>query len=65
MDDQTNFPKLLPHRAFAERHGVFTRTIDRWSEDGVLPEPVRIQKRKYWPANVTPRRDGGDDTTTV
>ena len=62
MDDQINPPKLLTHRAYAERCGVCTRTIDRWSEDGVLPEPVRIQKRKYWPADVTPR-DGAPATT--
>jgi DNA-binding transcriptional MerR regulator len=57
MSDPTT-SQLETHRQFAERHGVSTRTVDRWSEDGILPEPVRIRGRKYWPSTVEPQRDG-------
>src|SRR5262249_61326050 len=49
--------ELETHRAFAERHGVSTRTIDRWTRDGLLPKPIRINKRKYWNPSTQPRRD--------
>ena len=49
--------QLETHRAFAERHGVSTRTIDRWTRDGLLPKPVRINKRKYWNPSTQPRHD--------
>ena len=63
MPDPTKDPPtahLETHRRIAERFDVSTRTIDRWSEDGVLPEPVRIRGHKYWPSDVKPRRDGGE-----
>ena len=31
------------HRRFAERRGVSTKTLDRWVEAGILPEPERIR----------------------
>ena len=49
--------QLESHRAFAERLGVSTRTIDRWIRDGLLPRPIRINKRKYWNPSTTPRHD--------
>lgn len=49
--------RLESHRAFAERHGVSPRTIDRWTRAGLLPKPVRINKRKYWNPSTQPRRD--------
>jgi hypothetical protein len=60
MPDPTKSPtpQLETHRKIAERYNVSTRTIDRWSENGILPEPVRIRGRKYWPGDVQPRRDG-------
>jgi hypothetical protein len=63
MSDPTKAPspQLETHRAIAQRFNVSTRTIDRWSEDGILPEPIRIKTRKYWPIDVEPRRDGGAD----
>jgi DNA-binding transcriptional MerR regulator len=30
------------------RYGVTSRTIDRWLETGVLPQPMRINKVRYW-----------------
>jgi hypothetical protein len=51
-------------RKYAERHDVSTRTLDRWVEDGVLPEPKRIRNRKYMDPNTEPRRDNAGETAT-
>jgi predicted site-specific integrase-resolvase len=58
MAENTTAQVREPHRRFAERHGVSTRTVDRWVKAGRLPEPERINNRKYWPSDVEPRRDG-------
>jgi hypothetical protein len=50
--------QLEPHSKKAARHGVCTRTLDRWVKNGILPAPVRINGRKYWPTDIAPRRDG-------
>jgi predicted site-specific integrase-resolvase len=55
---KTSTAKREPHRRLAERLGVSTRTLDRWTEAGRLPEPIRVNKRKYWPTDTEPRRDG-------
>ena len=52
------------HRRFAERRGVSTKTLDRWVEAGILPEPERIRKRKYWDPNTEPRHDDGETNNT-
>jgi predicted site-specific integrase-resolvase len=51
------------HRRYAERQGVSTRTLDRWVVAGILPEPERIRKRKYWDPNTEPRRDDNETIT--
>jgi hypothetical protein len=33
----------------ADRHGVSIRTIDRWIEAGIVPQPLRVQRLKFWP----------------
>jgi DNA-binding transcriptional MerR regulator len=33
----------------AEIFGVTRRTIMRWREAGLLPEPIRMQRRLFWP----------------
>jgi predicted DNA-binding transcriptional regulator AlpA len=40
--------RKLQTRALCERYGVASRTIDRWTETGVLPQPMRINKIRYW-----------------
>jgi predicted DNA-binding transcriptional regulator AlpA len=40
--------KKLPMRALCERFGVSSKTIDRWTETGVLPKPLRINRYRYW-----------------
>jgi len=48
---------LVTARKIAEANSVSVRTIERWTEDGILPPPVRINGRKFWPADTTPKRD--------
>jgi DNA-binding transcriptional MerR regulator len=38
----------LPTRALCERYGVSSKTIDRWLETGVIPQPLRINRYRYW-----------------
>jgi hypothetical protein len=52
---ETDRVVLIPHRKFAEQHGVCGRTLDRWTEIGLLPEPRRINQRKYWPVGTSPK----------
>jgi DNA-binding transcriptional MerR regulator len=40
--------RKLTSRALQQRYGVVDRTIDRWTEAGILPEPMRINKVRYW-----------------
>jgi predicted DNA-binding transcriptional regulator AlpA len=40
--------KLITCRVLQQRYGVSDRTIDRWLETGILPEPLRINKVRYW-----------------
>jgi predicted site-specific integrase-resolvase len=46
---------MLPATKKADQLGVCTRTLDRWVESGILSQPVRINGRKYWPDNTTPK----------
>jgi len=43
----------------AKRHGVCTRTLDRWVEDGIIDAPEYINGRKYGIAGEEPRHDEG------
>jgi predicted DNA-binding transcriptional regulator AlpA len=40
--------RKLTSRALQQRYGVVDRTIDRWVEASILPEPMRINKIRYW-----------------
>lgn len=41
--------KLLPVRAVCARYGdACIKTIDRWVEREILPEPIYINNRRYW-----------------
>lgn len=46
--------QLLPTRAVCRRYGVSDRTISRWERDPDLqfPQPVTINKRKYYDASA-------------
>jgi DNA-binding transcriptional MerR regulator len=44
-------------RTLAERHRVSIRTIERWTEAGLLPQPQRIRGRKFWPRGTLAKLD--------
>jgi predicted site-specific integrase-resolvase len=41
----------------ARRHKVSVKTIDRWTQIGILPQPMRINGRKFWPADTVAKTD--------
>jgi predicted site-specific integrase-resolvase len=48
---------LDPTRVVAERHRVSIRTVERWTDAGILPPPLRINGRKFWPAGTVAKTD--------
>jgi DNA-binding transcriptional MerR regulator len=50
--------RLLPIRATCARYGdVADRTIDRWTQSGILPKPLVINHRRYWDEEELERRE--------
>jgi hypothetical protein len=49
--------RLLPTRLVCERYDVCDRTVDRWVESGVLPQPAYINKRRYFDEGELDARD--------
>jgi hypothetical protein len=47
---QPNHPRdrMLPTRLVRERYLIVDRTINRWIDRGILPEPLRINGLRYW-----------------
>jgi DNA-binding transcriptional MerR regulator len=43
-DRQYESTKLL-----RSRYGMGGRTIQRWVERGLLPQPIRVGVRQFWP----------------
>jgi predicted DNA-binding transcriptional regulator AlpA len=54
--------KYLPVRPVAARYGVSDRTVDRWVQDGDLPQPVYIQGRRYWSEEQLDQHDAARKT---
>jgi len=44
-------------REKAKRHGVSTRTLDRWVVQGIIAPPDYVNRRKYGDPDEEPRRD--------
>jgi hypothetical protein len=44
-------------RSVARRLGCSVRTVQRWVKSGILPVPLRVNKRSFFPAHVMPRPD--------
>ena len=40
--------RKLTAAALQERYGVCWRTIDRWSKEGHLPPPMRVNRLRFW-----------------
>jgi predicted DNA-binding transcriptional regulator AlpA len=45
---QKQSERLLPMGQMRKRYGVSDRTIDRWLETGILPQPVRMGQTRFW-----------------
>jgi hypothetical protein len=54
-------PRVTP-RKIAETYNVCVRTVERWVDAGILPEPDRIRGRKSWPPGTAPKFDPKDAT---
>ena len=58
MRPATPLPTSLESAAtVARRLDRSVRTVDRYVEVGILPEPLRIRGRRFWPAGVMPKYD--------
>jgi predicted site-specific integrase-resolvase len=44
-------------RSIARRLDVSTRTLHRYIAAGVLPAPIKIRGKRFWPAGVMPKAD--------
>jgi hypothetical protein len=49
--------RLITHKQQADRLQICTKTLDNWIAEGRLPEPIRINRRKFHIAGVEPRAD--------
>ena len=50
-------PRSKSAASVARRLDRSVRTIDRYVEVGILPEPLRIRGQRFWPAGVMPKID--------
>jgi len=46
--------------AKAKRHGVSTRTLDRWVDKGIISPPAKIRGRKYGSLDEEPLLDAAE-----
>lgn len=58
--DSAQSTALVPNSRKATEWGVTTRAVYDWVRDGILPQPVRIRGRIYWPEGTTPKFDRPD-----
>jgi hypothetical protein len=49
--------RKLTTRLLCDRYDVCDRTIDRWTEAGILPKPMVINRIRFWDAEEVERRD--------
>lgn len=47
-DETAQHERMLPMGLVCKRYNVTDRTVDRWLERGILPEPIRINRYRYW-----------------
>ena len=49
--------RMLPTRLVRKRYGIVDRTINRWVDKGILPEPLRINGLRYWRESQLAQRE--------
>jgi predicted site-specific integrase-resolvase len=52
-------------RYICERFGIVDRTVDRWIETGILPQPMYINKRRYFDLQEVDERMANDERTAA
>ena len=57
LKDKPSVTSLESAATVARRLDRSVRTVDRYVEVGILPEPLRIRGRRFWPAGVMPKID--------
>ena len=58
MSEPNNFKdRMLPTRLVCERYCIVDRTINRWIDKGILPEPLRINGLRYWRESELAQRE--------
>jgi DNA-binding transcriptional MerR regulator len=62
MTDKFSRVRKVTSRMLCERYGVVTRTIDRWTKAGILPQPIRINGYRYWDMDKIEQADRQRDT---
>jgi DNA-binding transcriptional MerR regulator len=48
IQNQAKKRKLTARQVCERYSGVTVRTIDRWLERGLLPQPMKINNVRYW-----------------
>jgi hypothetical protein len=49
--------RMLPTRLVCKRYCIVDRTINRWIDKGILPEPLRINGLRYWRESELAQRE--------
>jgi predicted DNA-binding transcriptional regulator AlpA len=60
MNEKTRtrpWKRKLTTRLLCDRYSVCDRTIDRWTETGVLPKPMVINRIRFWDEEEIEQRD--------
>lgn len=57
MSNNFRSVRKITSRVLCERYDVVTRTIDRWVEAGILPEPEYINSIRYWDQDEVEERE--------
>ncbi len=43
---------LLSRKETADLYGISLVTLRAWEKDGIIPKPIRMGSRVYWPKSV-------------
>ena len=54
---RSKLTRKLTARMLCDRYSVTDRTVTRWTETGILPAPMRINRVRYWDENEVEERE--------
>jgi hypothetical protein len=55
--DKPPVTSLETSASIARRLDRSVRTVDRYVELGILPAPIKIRGKRFWPAGIMPKYD--------